>query len=129
MTPIATLKTNPTPELISKILARAAADGADAVVIHLPQISEDEICFLYLLVPELSPRLDAQERSYVRPCGLTLDAQSCLSRDVCTLSLKGRRVFTNTEKITNISHIEQTTLLLMYSASALTTKTLFQKIV
>ena len=51
MTPIATLKTNPIPDLITKILTRAAADGADAVVIHLPQTSEDEICFLCLLVP------------------------------------------------------------------------------
>ena len=67
MTPIATLKTNLTPELITKILTRAAADGADAVVIHLPQISEYEICFLYLLVPESSPRLDEQERSHLPP--------------------------------------------------------------
>ena len=37
MTPIATLKTNPIPDLITKILTRAAADGADAVVIHLPK--------------------------------------------------------------------------------------------
>ena len=51
MTPIATLKTNPIPDLITKILTRAAADGADAVVIHLPKTSEDEICFLCLLVP------------------------------------------------------------------------------
>ena len=65
MTPIATLKTDPTPELISEILARAVADGADAVVIHLPQISEDEICFLCLLVPKSCPRLDAQERSHL----------------------------------------------------------------
>ena len=62
MTPIVMLKTNPTPELITKILTRAAADGADAVVIHLPKTSEDEICFLCLLVHESSPRLDAQER-------------------------------------------------------------------
>ena len=72
MTPIAALKINPTPELITKILTRAAEDDADGVVIHLPKTSEYEICFLCLLVPELSPRLDAQERSYVRPCGLTL---------------------------------------------------------
>ena len=60
MTPIATLKTDPTPELITKILARAVADGADAVVIHLPQTSEDEICFLCLLVefPNLSIATD-----------------------------------------------------------------------
>ena len=60
MTPIATLKTNPTPELISKILARAAAGGSDAVVIHFPQTSEDEICFLCLLVesPNLSKAID-----------------------------------------------------------------------
>ena len=45
MTPIATLKTNPTPERIRKILTRAAADGAYTVVIHLPQTSEDKICF------------------------------------------------------------------------------------
>lgn len=50
MTPIATLKTAPTPQLITKILTRAAADGADAVVIHLPQTSEDEVSFLYLTV-------------------------------------------------------------------------------
>ena len=62
MTPIATLKTNPIPELITKILTRAAAD---AVVIHLPQTSEDEICFLCLLVPKSCPRLDAQERSHL----------------------------------------------------------------
>ena len=65
MTPIATLKTNPIPDLITKILTRAAADGADAVVIHLPQTSEDEICFLCLLVPKSCPRLDAQERSHL----------------------------------------------------------------
>ena len=51
MTPIATLKTNPIPDLITKILTRAVADGADSVVIHLPKTSEDEICFLCLLVP------------------------------------------------------------------------------
>ena len=45
----ATLKTNSTPEIITKILTRAAAD---AVVMHLPQTSEDEICFLCLLVPK-----------------------------------------------------------------------------
>ena len=67
MTPIATLKTDPTPELITKILTRAAADGADAVVIHLPQTSKDEICFLYLLVPKSLPRLDAPERSHLPP--------------------------------------------------------------
>ena len=65
MTPIATLKTNPIPELSTKILTRAAADGADAVVINLPQTSEDEICFLCLLVPKSCPRLDAQERSHL----------------------------------------------------------------
>ena len=65
MTPIATLKTDPTPELITKILTRAAADGADAVVIHLPQISEYEICFLCLLVPKLSPRPEELERSHL----------------------------------------------------------------
>ena len=65
MIPIATLKTNPIPELITKILTRAAADGADAVVIHLPQTSEDEICFLCLLVPKSCPRLDEQERSHL----------------------------------------------------------------
>ena len=65
MTPIATLKTNPIPDLSTKILTRAAADGADAVVIHLPQTSEDEICFLCLLVPKSCPRLDAQERSHL----------------------------------------------------------------
>ena len=60
MTLIATLKTNPTPELISKILTRAAAAGEDAVVIHLPQTSEEEICFLCLLVefPNLSEATD-----------------------------------------------------------------------
>ena len=60
MTPIATLKTDPTPELISKILTRAAADGADGVVIHLPQVSEDEISFLYVSVefPNLSRAID-----------------------------------------------------------------------
>ena len=60
MTPIATLKTTPTPELITKIVARAAAVGADAVVIHFPQTSEDEICFLCLLVesPNLSKATD-----------------------------------------------------------------------
>ncbi len=60
-TPIATLKTTPTPQIIRRILAHAALDGADAVVIHLPKTSEDEICFLYLLVPESSPRPDAPE--------------------------------------------------------------------
>ena len=55
MTPIATLKADPTPELIREILARAAADGADGLVIHLPQICEDEICFLCLLVPKSCP--------------------------------------------------------------------------
>ena len=61
MTPIATLKTNPTPELITKILTRSAGDGADAVVIHLPQTSENEICFLHLLVaaPSLRPTDEA----------------------------------------------------------------------
>ena len=60
MTPIATLKTTPTPELISKIVSRAAAAGEDAVIIHLPQTSEDEICFLCLLVesPNLSRATD-----------------------------------------------------------------------
>ena len=67
MTPIVTLKKPPTPELITKILTRAAADGADAVVIHLPKTSENEICFLYLLVPASLPRLDAQERSHLPP--------------------------------------------------------------
>ena len=61
MTPIVTLKKNPTPELIPKILTRSAGDGADCVVIHLPQTSEDEICFLYLLVadPLLRPTDEA----------------------------------------------------------------------
>ena len=60
MTLIATLKTTPTPELISKILARAVAGGSDAAIIHLPQTSEDEICFLCLLVesPNLSKAID-----------------------------------------------------------------------
>jgi hypothetical protein len=67
MTPIATLKSPPTPQIIRRILAHAALDGADAVVIHLPQTSEDEICFLYLLVPESSPRPDEPERSPLPP--------------------------------------------------------------
>ena len=50
MTLIATLKTNPTPELIRKILTCAASAGEDFAIIHLPQTSEDEICFLCLLV-------------------------------------------------------------------------------
>ena len=60
MTPIATLKADPTPELIREILARAVADGADAVVIRLPPISEDEISFLYVSVefPNLSRAID-----------------------------------------------------------------------
>ena len=60
MTPIATLKTNPTPERIREILARAVAGGSDAVVINLPQTSEDEICFLCLLgeSPNLSKAID-----------------------------------------------------------------------
>ena len=71
MNPIATLKTNPSPELISKILTRAAADGADAVVIHLPQISEYEICFLRLLVPASSSQPDAPERSFSLKKGIS----------------------------------------------------------
>ena len=60
MTPIATLKTTPTPERISKILARAVAGGSDAAIIHLPQTSEDEISFLYVSVefPNLSRAID-----------------------------------------------------------------------
>jgi len=58
----ATLKTNSTPEIITKILTRAAADG---VVIHLPQTSEDEISFLYFLIDRLT-----QTKA---------SAQSCLS--------------------------------------------------
>ena len=60
MTLIATLKTNPTPKLIREILARAVASGSDAVIIHFPQTSEDEICFLCLLVefPNLSEATD-----------------------------------------------------------------------
>ena len=60
MTLIATLKTNPTPELIREILARAAAAGEDFAIIHLPQTSEEEICFLCLLVefPNLSEATD-----------------------------------------------------------------------
>jgi hypothetical protein len=54
VTPIATLKTDPTPELITKILTRAAADGADGVVIHLPQTSEDEISLLYFPIDRLT---------------------------------------------------------------------------
>ena len=50
----ATLKTNSTPEIITKILTRAAADGADGVVIHLPQTSEDEISFLYFPIDRLT---------------------------------------------------------------------------
>ena len=61
----ATLKTNSTPEIITKILTRAAADGADGVVIHLPQTSEDEISFLYFLIDRLT-----QTKA---------SAQSCLS--------------------------------------------------
>ena len=61
----ATLKTNSTPEIITKILTRAAADGADGVVIHLPQTSEDEISFLYFPIDRLT-----QTKA---------SAQSCLS--------------------------------------------------
>jgi hypothetical protein len=67
MTPIATLKISPTPERITKILAHAVVDGADAVVIYLPQTSEDEICFLYVLVPESLPQPDALERLPLPP--------------------------------------------------------------
>ena len=60
MNPIATLKTNPSPELISKILTRAVSSGEDFAIIHFPQTSEDEICFLCLLVefPNLSIATD-----------------------------------------------------------------------
>jgi len=34
-----------------------AADGADAVIFHLPQTSEDEISFLYLTVGSTSSHL------------------------------------------------------------------------
>ena len=79
MTPIATLKTDPTPELITKILTRAAADGADALVIHLSQTSEDEICFLYLLVPKLSPRPEELERSHLPPSTFSSTPTSILT--------------------------------------------------
>ena len=60
MTLIAKLKTNPSPELISKILTRAVSAGEDFAIIHFPQTSEDEICFLCLLVesPNLSRAID-----------------------------------------------------------------------
>ena len=64
MTPIATLKADPTPELIREILARAAADGADGLVIHLPQICEDEISFLYVSV-EFPNLTSAISQSYL----------------------------------------------------------------
>ena len=57
MTPTATLKATPTPELISKILARAAA-GADAVVIHLPlyaNIHFDDGAHYFILKSILKP--------------------------------------------------------------------------
>ena len=88
MTPIATLKTNPTPELITKILTRAAVDGADALVIHLSQTSEDEICFLYLLVPKLSPRPEELERSHLPPFDLFLYANIHFDDGTCYFILK-----------------------------------------
>ena len=86
MTPIATLKTDPTPELITKILTRAAADGADGVVIHLPQTSEDEICFLYLLVSKLLPRPEELERSHLPPLTFSSTPTSILTTVPATSS-------------------------------------------